>query len=331
MPLYNAAQTCDEALASVLQQSLSDLEVIAVDDGSEDDTLDRLRQWSQRDRRVKPLPISHGGLIEALNHGLGLCTGQYVARMDADDRCHRERLSMQCEHLDRNPEVSVIGSLVEAFPPHDLRQGFQLYIEWLNGLLDHEAISREIFIESPIAHPSAMVRRHELVELGGYQEQGWAEDYDLWLRYHAAGKRFAKINRVLLYWREHEHRLTRTDSRYSVENFLRAKAHYLCAGLLRSRGDLVIWGAGHTGRRISKHLERGGCPPRCFVDIAPQRTGGSLRRVPVIAPAQLADQWPQLHRPVLLVAVASRRARQLIRAHLIGTGMHETVDYYCVA
>ena len=83
-----------------------------------------------------------------------------------------------------------------------------------------DAIAREIWIESPLAHPSVVMRRTCLERLGGYQDHGWPEDYDLWLRMHLAGERLAKVPEVLLDWREHPARLTRIDSRYAVENFL---------------------------------------------------------------------------------------------------------------
>ena len=194
-----------------------------------------------------------------------------------------------------------------------------------------EDIAREIFIESPIVHPSAMMRRSQLVDLGGYLDRGWPEDYDLWLRYFTGGHRFAKVPQVLLYWRESEGRMTRTDSRYSVENFLRAKSQYLISGPLAERDALFIWGAGKTGRRLSKHLIRGGHAPVVFIDIAPAKIGSTMRRIPIIGAAELPPLWAQWRRPLLLVAVASRGARALIRAELAKMDLCEERDFLCVA
>jgi glycosyltransferase involved in cell wall biosynthesis len=225
MPAYNAAATLAAALESLRVQTLDGFEVVAVDDGSNDDTGRILEAWQPLEPRLRPFRLAHQGLIGALNHGLQQCRGRYIARMDADDLCHPHRLQEQVRLLEEHPEVSVAGSLVETFPREQVGQGFRLYEEWLNRLVTDADIRREIFIESPIPHPSAMLRRQEILELGGYEERGWPEDYDLWLRYAAAGRVFAKVPQVLLYWREHPARLTHTDSRYSVENFLRAKAH----------------------------------------------------------------------------------------------------------
>ncbi|HLE23886.1 MAG TPA: glycosyltransferase [Anaerolineales bacterium] len=331
MPCYNAGATVDEALASILNQTRTDFELIAVDDGSTDDTRRHLETWAQRDRRVAVLARPHGGLVNALQAGLAACRAPLVARMDADDRSISDRLEKQVDLLESQPEAAVVGCLVEPFPPQDVRQGFRLYVEWLNSLVTPQAIAREIFVESPLAHASVVMRRDWLERVGGYQDRGWPEDYDLWLRLHLAGARFAKVPEVLVGWRENPARATRTDRRYSVENFLRAKAHYLTLGPLVGRESLLIWGAGQMGRRLSKHLLRGGAPLRAFIDIDPAKIGRMRRGVPIVAVEELPSLWSSLARPVLLAAVGSRGARGLIRTQLAGMGLVETQDWWAVA
>lgn len=329
LPVYNGASTLAEALDSLEEQTEPDFEVVAVDDGSTDDTAAVLR--SRASHRLRVLSLPHVGLLEALNRGLAACRGHYVARMDADDICRPMRLERQLGVAEADPEVGVVGTCVEPFPADAVAEGFRIYVEWQNALLCHEDICREIFIESPIAHPSALMRRQELVALGGYEERGWAEDYDLWLRYHESGRRFAKVPEPLVRWREHAGRATRTDGRYSVENFLRAKAHYLARGPLAGRDGLIVWGAGRTGRRLSKHLIRAGCTPDLFLDIAVDKIGKTLRGVPIAdaeALPELLDRWS---RPLVLAAVASRGARRLIRDRLNEMGLAEGPDYLCVA
>ena len=331
MPVYNASGALPEALQSIAGQTLGDFEVIAVDDGSDDDSGTILEAWGRGDRRIKPVRAGRVGLIEALNHGLSVCRGEWIARMDADDRMHPERLARQVELLEARPEISVAGSLVEIFADGAVGEGMKVYEAWLNGLVEPGDIAREIFIESPIAHPSAMMRRSQFLEIGGYRDKGWPEDYDLWLRCHAAGLRFAKVPEVLLYWREHPDRLTRTDSRYSVENFLRVKARFLVDGPLGDRDGLIVWGAGQTGRRLSKHLVRMGRPVGAFVDVSPRKIGSRLRGAPVIGSDQLPKAWSRYRRPILIVAVSSRGARKLIRHALTDLGFTEVDDFLCAA
>lgn len=331
MPCYNAAATLDEAMTSLLAQTLDDLEVVALDDGSEDATADRLRAWAARDGRVRPVRLPHRGLIPALNAGLAACRAPLVARMDADDRAHPDRLAQQVALLDRSPEIAVAGCLVDGFPAEEVREGFRIYIAWLNSLVTSEDIAREIWIESPLAHSSVVLRKAAVEGLGGYQDHGWPEDYDLWLRMHLSGARFAKVPQVLLYWREHPARLTRTDRRYAVENFLRAKARYLAAGPLCERGAVIVWGAGQMGRRLSKHLTRAAVPLAAFVDIDPAKIGRRRRGLPVYAPGDLPALWHGLERPVLLSAVGARGARALIREQLMTMGLREGEDWWAVA
>jgi glycosyltransferase involved in cell wall biosynthesis len=309
MPCYNAAATLDEAVESILDQTLTDLELIAVDDGSSDGTRQNLDRWAARDVRVTVLSRPHTGLVEALNAGLSVCRAPLIARMDGDDRADPARLEAQADFLGAHPEIAAVGCRVEGFPADDVREGFRVYLDWLNSLETAEAIAREIFVESPLAHPSVLIWRAWLDRVGGYQEHGWPEDYDLWLRLHLADARFAKVPRLLLAWREHPRRATRTDRRYAVENFLRAKAHYLMLGPLQGRESVLIWGAGQMGRRLSKHLLRLGAPLTAFIDIDPAKIGRLRRGAPIVAPEDLPARWASSPRPILLAAVGSRGAR----------------------
>jgi glycosyltransferase involved in cell wall biosynthesis len=331
LPCFNSAATLPEALESLERQTLEDFEVVAIDDGSSDESLEILRSWQQRDGRVRVYTQPHYGIIQALNMGLQACRAPYVARMDADDRSHPQRLERQASFLNAHQEVAVVSCLVRAFPTEQVRQGFRVYLEWLNSLVTCEEIGRQIFIESPLPHPSVTFRKDWVERAGGYQEHGWPEDYDLWLRLHLAGARFAKVPEVLLDWREGPARLTRTDSRYSLENFLRAKAHFLARGPLADREAVIIWGAGMMGRRLSKHLLREGACLAAFVDIDPRKIGRTRRGLPILSPEELPGWWKRYRRPVLLAAVGARGARPLIRALLEAFGLQEGRDWWSAA
>ena len=331
MPCYNTADTIEEALESLSGQTFSDFEIVAVDDGSTDKAAAILQGWQRRDPRLRVIHQAHAGILVALNRGLAACRAPLVARMDGDDRCPPERLASQAAFLEANPQVDVVGCLVEGFPTGQVREGYRVYMDWLNSLVTDEDIRREIFVESPLAHPSVMFRRAAVEQSGGYQDRGWAEDYDLWLRFYLQGRQFGKVPQVLLAWREHPGRLTRVDGRYSLENFLRAKAHYLALGPLADRSAALIWGAGMVGRRLSKHLLRQGVPLKGFIDIDPRKIGRTRRGLPIMDPEKLAGWWRAQDRPVLLAAVGSRGARQIIRANLLALGLKEAEDWWAVA
>jgi glycosyltransferase involved in cell wall biosynthesis len=328
LPCYNAGATLEEALDSLQAQTYSNFEIICVDDGSTDNTLEILEGYARKDPRIVVLSEPHRGVVGAANHGLETCQGEIILRMDADDRCHPRRIEKQLAYLLDHPEVGVVSCLVEGFPKEAVGEGFQLYYDWLNSLVTHEDITREIFVESPIANPSAAFRTDLIRRLGGYLDQGWPEDYDLWLRAYLGGVRFVKIPEVLFYWREHPERLTHQDPRYSVENFLRAKAHYLAQGPARERDAVIVWGAGMTGRRLSKHLEREGLPLEAFVEVDEKKIGRTKRRRPIIGVEDLLDLWGNYQNPVLLTAVRARSAAPLIRASLEELGLIEGQNWW---
>ena len=331
LPAYNAAATLEEAVESLRAGTYEDFEIVLIDDGSEDQTWEVIRHLASMDPRIRPIKTHHSGLIHALNLGLSEARGEFIARMDANDLSHPQRLALQFLLLNRRPEVVLAGCMVESFPSSEIREGFRIYTDWINSLIEPDEIAREIFIESPICHPSVLIRKGELTRIGGYRDPGWAEDYDLWLRLNLAGKHFAKVPKVLFSWRDHPDRLTRTDSRYSVENFLRAKAHYLAAGPLRETMSTIVWGAGQTGRRLSKHLIHEGVRLLGFIDIDPSKIGRTLRNAAIQSPEALPDLRRKHKGGMILSAVSSRGARNLIRGHLKGLDLVEGVDFLCVA
>jgi len=327
IPAYNAESTIEAALASILRQSCADFEVVVVNDGSTDSTPCILESIRARDERVRLIHVEQGGIIRALNTGLSACEGEFVARMDADDISHPERLRLQVEMMDARPDISVCSCLICMFPRANVLGGMERYERWLNSLVAPADISRDIFVESPVAHPSVMLRKKELIEVGGYQEHGWAEDYDLWLRYHCAGKRFAKVERTLVCWRQCEGRLTFTDGRYSLENFLRAKAHYIHDLLGETRRPVVVWGAGKTGKRLLKQLERADIAVEAVIDIDPGKIGRSLRGRPIVGVNALGEMAD----PFVISAVSSHAARELIREQLCEMSLAEGTDFICAA
>jgi glycosyltransferase involved in cell wall biosynthesis len=331
MPCYNATDTIVEVLENLAEQTFVDYEIVAVEDGSQDNTGEILDAWAKQDQRLRVIRQSHQGIVQALNRGLRECQGGLIARMDADDVCLPERFEQQVTWMQDHPETTVAGSLVESYSQEGVSEGFAIYLEWLNSLVRNADIRREIFVESPLAHPSVIMRRSELEALGGYQEHGWPEDYDLWLRYYQAGAIFNKVPEVLLRWREHPGQLSRKDKRYSLENFLRLKACYLSATILKGKDGVIIWGAGMTGRRVSKHLVRRGIMLQAFLDTDSKKIGKFQRGIPIIASELLPELWKRFDSPTLLVAVGARTARPLIRAKLLAYQLEEEKDWWFIA
>ncbi len=331
LPIHNAAATLAEALESLAAQTFTDFTILAVDDGSTDATRDILAAWQRREPRLRVLTRPHQGIVAALQAGLEACRAPLIARMDADDRAHPQRLAVQVAFLRAHPEVALVGARARLHPAGFQGGGMQAYLDWQNRLLTDADIRREIFIESPFVHPTVVFRREAVLAVGGYRDGPWLEDYDLWLRLYLAGARFAKVPDVLLDWRDHPHRVTRSDSRASLENLLRLKARYLARGPLRDRDAVIVWGAGMAGRRLSKHLLREGVPLTAFVDIDPRKIGRTRRGKPIHPAEALPDLWAQHQRPAVVVAVGARHAKALIRPRLVAWGLTEGRDWWFAA
>jgi FlaA1/EpsC-like NDP-sugar epimerase len=143
---------------------------------------------------------------------------------------------------------------------------------------------------------------------------------------YLANLKFAKLPAVLLEWREGDTRLTRTDPRYSKDNFLKLKAHYLARGPLADRQEIFVWGAGNTGKKLCRFLLKEGITPSAFVDIDPRKIGRKLLAAPILAPNQLPEAWAQAELPVLIAAVGTRGARPLIQTWLDRFGLRQGLD-----
>ncbi len=325
MPFRDAAATLGEAIASIRAQTFADLELLLIDDGSADDSATIAAAAASEDPRLRLLRPGRVGLIAAHNLGLAECRAPLVARLDADDVALPHRLARQLALLDADRSLTAVGCLVECFALQ-LRAGFSRYQTWINRLVDHAAIVRELYVDSPLVHPSLVFRRAAVLALGGYQERGWPEDYDLVLRLAEVGARFAKVPEVLLRWRDSAGRLTRTHPRYRDEAVRRCKAHYLGRGPLRG-GRVVLWGAGPFGRRLARALAAEGVTTAAFVDIDPRKLGRRTRGAPVVP-----SDWLASHRELPVVAVVGARgARPLIRARLEALGFVEGESFWFAA
>lgn len=199
LPVYNGAMYLEEAIQSVLGQTFTDFELIVVDDGSSDRTPQIIAEQAARDARIVSFRQDNAGIVPALNAGLHLSKGRYVARMDADDISLPHRFAAQVSHLDMNPDCVLVGGLAEGFSSEGLEgisSGGRHRQTDLNAFPPKVAVS---------VHPLIMVRREAIDRLGGYRSLfPHAEDYDLFLRLAAFGSVENPDNIILQYRRHSE-------------------------------------------------------------------------------------------------------------------------------
>ena len=330
MPVHDAAGTLPAAVESVRAQTETDWELVAVDDGSTDGSLEVLRDCARRDARVRVLATAHRGLVQALNLGLDAARGRLIARMDADDVSLPERLARQRAHLDGCAEAGLVACRVLFEGDARRGAGYARYVDWTNSLLTHEAIALARFVESPLAHPSVMFRRELPERLGAYRDGNFPEDYELWLRWLESGVRMEKLAEPLLVWRDSPTRLSRRDPRYASEALYGVKARYLGRWLARHNAHhprVVFWGAGRVTRRRARLLLDEGVEIASYIDIDPRKVGRAIEGRPVIDPAAL----PAPGACFVVAGVASAGAREQIERALAAAGYRAGLDYILAA
>jgi len=322
LPAYNAAATLPACLRSIARQREPRWECVVVDDGSDDGTAACARRFAGADGRFRVVATAHRGIVGALEVGLGHCRGRVVARMDADDVMHRDRLGAQLAALDAAPELAAVGCHVRIFP----RGGLAAYERWLRSIDSARRVREEAFVECPVAHPTLMIRRPVLEALG-YRDAGWAEDYDLVLRLLARGDEIGVVPRRLVAWRDTAARVSRTDARYGQDRFTACKAAFLAADFLADSDRYVLWGYGGTGRALRRALVEHGKHPSHVVEVHPGRLGQRIHDARVIPIAALAG----MPRVPLIASVAGMGARGEIRRALADLGWEEGRDFVCAA
>jgi GT2 family glycosyltransferase len=327
MPARDAARTVRAASSSILRQTWRDLELVAVDDGSTDGTSELLHRLAERDPRVRVVRTPGEGIARALNRALASCDAPLVARMDADDLSHPLRIALQLEQLAADPALAAVGAQVRLFPRRVVRPGMARYVGWLNGLTTPALVERDLFVESPLVHPAAVIRREALEAAGGWREGPFPEDYDLWLRLAEAGGALTNFPRVLLGWRESAGRLTRTDGRYALDRHRALKAAALARTWLAGRQEVAVWGAGETGKATADALAAEGIRVALFVDVDRKKVGRTVRGAPVYG----LEELERARGLPLLVAVGAPGARDLIRDELQRARWEEVREFRCVA
>ena len=224
LPVRDGAAYLKPAVESVLGQTFEDFELIAIDDGSRDDTPRILRGFRECDRRVRILRHRCAGQPAAMNLGIRFALGEYIARMDADDLSLPERFARQVDFLDRHLEAVAVGTQVELIDQVDRSLGFLSYPQ-------RAADTRALLLghSSSICHPAAMIRRADLVSVGGFRRFfAPAEDYDLWLRLSDRGE-IHNLGEVLFRYRFHPRSLSYSRAREQVISTLISRHLYASA------------------------------------------------------------------------------------------------------
>ncbi|RKJ68083.1 glycosyltransferase [Roseburia sp. 1XD42-69] len=236
MGIYNEQkQNAGKAINSILNQTERDIEFIICDDGSDKEFYNWLIKFCSKDNRIILLRNKQNlGLSAALNKCLSHAHGEYIARMDGDDISDKRRLEKQLQFLDSHPEYSLTGCNVKFIDSKGI---------WGERRLQEIPQNKDFLYTSPFVHPSIMIRKNIMDELGGYSEEPYAvrtEDYELFMRLYAKGYKGYNLQDFLFFYREDKEAYKKRRYCYRLnESIVRYKG-FRELGILRGNLRFVI-------------------------------------------------------------------------------------------
>lgn len=222
MSVYNAEKYLSASIDSILNQTYEDFEFIIINDCSSDHSMQILRSYQSKDRRIVILDNAQNiGLTKSLNKGLTIARGEYIARMDADDISAQDRFEKQVAFLDANPDYSFVSCIGRYIDEDGKQEQLRLFPE------TNEEIYAMMHKVDCVMHPGVMFRREDISQIGNYCEDfRVVQDYDLWFRGMAAGYKFYNIQEPLVLFRRNDSYNTRKSKSYRMVDYQVRKKGY---------------------------------------------------------------------------------------------------------
>lgn len=216
MTVKNGLPWIRDTIESILNQTLTEWELIIVDDGSSDGTTDLLRYYASCDSRINLIITEGVGRGKALNMALNRCSAEYVANIDADDVSHPKRLEFELEAIKNNPDYSLVCT-------KSIFISSETTIQWPVMETKREVIdiTRKLIYRNPINHSSIIAKKENLLAVGGYDEYRSCQyDYDLWVRLAISNFRIGYLDLPLVAKRLHKKQSFETKERlyYLIES-----------------------------------------------------------------------------------------------------------------
>jgi glycosyltransferase involved in cell wall biosynthesis len=210
MPCYNSSDYLESCIESILSQSYANFELLIVEDGSTDDTPKILKKY--QDKRIRCITnIVNKGVTFSLNKGLKLAKGEYLARMDADDIMLPNRLALQVDFMEKNPDYGMVGGW------HEVINQKGRVIQKLERFTDHNQLKLQMLFSNPFMHPAITIRTKLLKQLKYNEKFELCEDYELWTRVSSVAK-VANLPHYLLQYRLHGNNLSNSNGELLKKN-----------------------------------------------------------------------------------------------------------------
>jgi len=322
MPVKNAESFLTECLDSIISQSYENWELVAVDDGSSDDSLQILKNYEQSDHRITAYRNDGVGIIAALRLAYSYCQGGMITRMDADDIMTTDKIEVLHKNLNiYGPGHLAVGG-VKYFSSKPLGEGYKRYEQWLNGLTAEGENFTELYRECVIPSPCWMLYKADLEQVGAFDSDLYPEDYDLAFRMYQADLEVIPCIKQIHLWRDHPARSSRNDPNYLDNRFIKLKCHHFMEYNFEDR-PLVVWGAGKKGKSIIQHLKQR-LPDLYWITENEKKIGHEIYGITVDSP----DLLTELFLPQVIVAIANPDDQAAVDQRLFTMGLYPMVDYF---
>lgn len=323
MPVKNTSMYLEECLDSILNQTFENWELLAVDDGSTDDSFQLLTEYSLKDNRIKVFKNNGSGIIPALQLGYSKSSGQFITRMDSDDIMVAEKLFEMTKHLVENGTGNIALGLVRYFSKDGIGEGFRKYEQWLNRLISKGESFNEIYKECVIPSPCWMLHREDFEKCGGFSHNIYPEDYDLAFRFYEHKLKCLPASKVLHQWRDYPIRTSRTHEHYADSSFIEIKLHHFLKLDFDESKKLVVWGAGKKGKLTAELLLKNNILFHWICDN-PKKIGKDIYNQKLLSFTELDN----IENTQSIITVASPKAQKEIVNYFKERHHLPMVDYF---
>ncbi|MEI8033173.1 MAG: glycosyltransferase [Chlorobiaceae bacterium] len=231
MPVFNGKKYLNTAIESILNQTYGHFELLILDDGSTDGSMNIVSSY--KDSRIRLISSPENvGIEKTLNRGIELAQGKYIARMDCDDISLPHRLECQVSYMEQNPEIGVLGAAMQLL---DNRRKTEVR-RWPST---NDEIKIHLLFHNPLSHPVVMMRKESMAGLRYPEDCKYAEDYRFWTIL-ADHTKFANLPLTLLQYRVHEGQITEKQASLSSAAARAARAHYVKARIADTSDDELL-------------------------------------------------------------------------------------------
>lgn len=324
LPVFNASKWLPECLNSILQQSFSDWELLAVNDQSTDGSLSILKSFAQKDSRIKVFTTKEKGIIPALRLAFEHSSGQFITRMDADDVMAPAKLERLRDLLQRSGPGHVVTGWVKYISTSTLGNGYLRYQDWLNGLCEHNTHYKDIYRECVLPSPCWMSFREDLIRCGAFEADQYPEDYDLCFRFYKNKLNVVSVKEVLHFWRDHPERTSRNSETYANQEYFDLKMPYFLNMDYNPSRPLVLWGTGKKGKILAQKLKSAEVT---FAWITNNERKQGINIYDIITTSHL--QLKELVNPQIIIAVSSPEDQEEIRSFCKSLAGKKTMYLFC--